>query len=247
MDTEKVEKLIESVRGHIFLYDLGNPQYKNASLKSATWESIGRELNESGEAVRSKWKTVRDGYTKYKKQLRSSTCSSRKNFSYTWASQLAFLDNFNEPRASFSKVSLESTQRSPRTPVPPADTPTASTSGVSYRNKRRSSEIRRNEDGNVGRVLELLNAKKKKEHDVIDHLFLSYADTFKKFPAREQAIVKLELAKLFANTELQLLNGHSSVISVTNSSVSSDENRSLYSSSPQIDDYDITQLSDKTV
>ncbi|XP_022121877.2 uncharacterized protein LOC110997838 [Pieris rapae] len=228
MDMETVEKLIESVRGHIFLYDVCHPQYKNASLKSAIWESIGKELNESGEAVRSKWKTVRDGYTKYKKQLRSSTGSSRKNISYTWASQLEFLDSFYAQRASSSNDSIDYTQLFPLTKtltldsdksqstssssqVPPSQallpespaTPTASTSRVFYRNKRRSSEIRRND---VGRVLQFLNAKKQKEHDVIDNLFLSYADTFKKFPPREQAIVKLELAKLFSNTELQLLN-----------------------------------------
>lgn len=48
MEMEKVEKLIELVRGYVFLYDLGHNQYKNAGLKSAIWESIGRELNESG-------------------------------------------------------------------------------------------------------------------------------------------------------------------------------------------------------
>ncbi|CAF4741492.1 unnamed protein product [Pieris macdunnoughi] len=125
-----------------------------------------------------------------KKQLRTSTGSSRKNISYAWALQLAFLDSFNVPRASFSNVSLDSTQLSPRTQIPaldsknsqdmtsqynpprlpsslsssqvqplaqalppesPANTLTASTLRVSYRNKRQSSEIRRNED-DVGRV-----------------------------------------------------------------------------------------------
>lgn len=43
-----VEKLIESVRAHVCLYDLGHKQYKNIVLKNALWESIGRELNQSG-------------------------------------------------------------------------------------------------------------------------------------------------------------------------------------------------------
>lgn len=71
-----------------------------------------------GEAVKSKWKTVRDGYTKYKKQLKRSTSSSRKNVSYTWALQLAFLDKFNMSRASLCFVSVDATQPSTNTPTP---------------------------------------------------------------------------------------------------------------------------------
>lgn len=229
--------------------------------------------------MRSKWKTVRDGYTKYKKQVKSSTGSGRKNVSYTWASQLAFLDNFNVLRASSSNVSLDATQPSPYTQTPtldsensqdmtsqsnpsllpstssssqippssqallpesPANTPTASTPRVSCHCNKRSSETRRNDD-DVGRVLQFLNAKKKKENDVIDNLFLSYADTFKKFPPREQAIVKLELAKLFSNIELHLLNNnsndshfqYSSTTSPTYSTAISDDNHTLYSPRPQ--------------
>ncbi|XP_050353827.1 uncharacterized protein LOC126775781 [Nymphalis io] len=225
MDIESVEKLIEIVRRHAFLFDMDHEQYKNASLKLATWETIGRELNHSGEVVRNKWKTIRDGYTKYKKQLKKSTGSSKKNVTYTWASQLSFLDNFNEPRPSCSNVLLKAIKRSPRSQTPSLDsdhsqdipptssssqalppessatTSTASTARISSLKNKRSLE---NDDDET--ESQFLNAKKKKELDVIDNLFLSYADTFKKFPAREQAVVKLELAKLFANTELQLLN-----------------------------------------
>ena len=38
--------------------------------------------------------------------------------------------------------------------------------------------------------------------DGIDHLFLSYTETFKQFPLRRQAVLKVELATLFARTEI---------------------------------------------
>lgn len=43
-----VEKLVECVRAHVCLYDLGHRQYKNTVHKNELWESIGRELNQSG-------------------------------------------------------------------------------------------------------------------------------------------------------------------------------------------------------
>lgn len=42
-----VGKLIELVRQNVFLYDISHRDYKNPSLKNATWESIASELNES--------------------------------------------------------------------------------------------------------------------------------------------------------------------------------------------------------
>lgn len=40
-------------------------------------------------------------------------------------------------------------------------------------------------------------------YDGIDHLFLSYADTFKKFHPRTQAELKIKIATLFAQTEMK--------------------------------------------
>lgn len=42
-----VEHLIECVKNHVFLYDLGHKDYKNTSRKAAIWEQIAAELNEN--------------------------------------------------------------------------------------------------------------------------------------------------------------------------------------------------------
>lgn len=192
-------------------------------------------LFSTGEAVKNKWKTIRDGYTKYKKQFKGTT--GGKNNNYIWASQLAFLDDFNGPRAHCSNVvAIEFTP--PRNDTPPMDSdhsqdfissfkpsppsqdpppessPNVTTSStprahtVSCSNTVRPLRNSKNDD-DVEKVIRFFNPKKGKEHDGIDHLFLSYADTFKKFPPREQALIKLELARLFSNTELKLLNNDS--------------------------------------
>lgn len=51
----------------------------------------------------------------------------------------------------------------------------------------------------------LQNKPSKREFDGIDHLFLSYADTFRKFQPTTQATMKIELATLFARTEMREL------------------------------------------
>lgn len=42
-----VERLIECVKKHVFLYDLGHSDYKNTTRKAAVWEKIAVQLNEN--------------------------------------------------------------------------------------------------------------------------------------------------------------------------------------------------------
>lgn len=42
------EKLIEIVRSHSSLYDLGDPKYSDATHKDKLWKTIGDELNQPG-------------------------------------------------------------------------------------------------------------------------------------------------------------------------------------------------------
>ncbi|KAI8432044.1 hypothetical protein MSG28_004563 [Choristoneura fumiferana] len=52
---------------------------------------------------------------------------------------------------------------------------------------------------------------KKKKEDAVDHLFMSYAETFKRFSTRKQAELKVVLAKMFAEAELSELEDDTSV------------------------------------
>jgi hypothetical protein len=55
---------------------------------------------------------------------------------------------------------------------------------------------------NTEKVLDYLRNKKKKEWDSVDHLFMSYAKSFKQLSVRKQGKIKVELAKLFADAEI---------------------------------------------
>lgn len=69
------------------------------------------------------------------------------------------------------------------------------------RRKRRAPDA-------ADKMIAYLQSKKKERKtcpenvDKIDYLFLNYSDTFKKFLPRRQAKVKLQLAKLFAEAEM---------------------------------------------
>lgn len=61
----------------------------------------------------------------------------------------------------------------------------------------------------VDKIINYFNNKTaKRDYDGIDNLFLSYADTFRKFQPATQAMLKMELATLFARTEMRELEGH---------------------------------------
>ncbi|CAG9835992.1 unnamed protein product [Diabrotica balteata] len=195
------------------------------------------------ESVKTKWKTLRDGYNKYKKQVKRDISHGKKSHQYIWSSQLSFLDDVNASHATTSSNTSSENKplQSSREPtpslesndshsfvelqsfnLPEEETPlqsfnlpqeekspssvdiAASTSQAPVETKQPNRK-KRPIQGDVDKVLDYLHDKKKIKQDGIDHLFLSYADTFRKLPPRHQIHIKLELAKLFADAELECL------------------------------------------
>ncbi|XP_022831644.1 uncharacterized protein LOC111360057 isoform X1 [Spodoptera litura] len=215
-----VGRLIELVRQNVFLYDISHRDYKNPSLKTATWELIASELNESGETCRHKWKTVRDSYIKHKKLLKYTT--GKKLNEYIWASHLSFLDKHQVNRRSFYHLANDESYSSQPTPTaaksseklqkpvrqelasmlaispPPLAPLTSSKDDTSFKFQA-LKEVRNSTDTTTA-------TKRLGEVDATDLLFLSYSSTFKTFSGRQQALMKIQLAKLFANAELENLD-----------------------------------------
>uniref|UniRef100_A0A2A4K3A8 MADF domain-containing protein n=1 Tax=Heliothis virescens TaxID=7102 RepID=A0A2A4K3A8_HELVI len=233
-----VAQLIKIVRKHEFLYDQNHPNYRNPDFKNATWEFIGKEMNECSEACRLKWKTVRDGYIKYKKLTKRNNGTKVSN--YVWSSQLNFLDNYKVTRRSFHRAKgtyksenstseqLQGSQTPAQddvsllSPSPPPLVPLGSATSTET-----NSPFETNEE--LETVIETQRAKSK-SIDSTDLLFLSYAGTFKKFSARQQALMKIQLAKLFANAELEQLEAED------HSSQRNDENFSTVVIKTEFDD-----------
>jgi len=226
-----------------------NKNIKNTHhLKINTFITLFRVLNNlklycfilTDEVLKKKWKSIRDNYLRYKKEINGSTGqATRKYQKWPWASQLQFLDKCLASRQTTSNITTdfplkiqiqELTSPSQITSPPQASTSifdveesdvlqlythTDSTLPAPKKIKKNSKEPN-NQPVGVDKVIGYLENKKKHTYDSVDHLFLSYAGTFKKFSERNQIKVKVELAKLFADIELKELDerGHSSSLSL---------------------------------
>ncbi|KAJ0172588.1 hypothetical protein K1T71_011727 [Dendrolimus kikuchii] len=200
------------------------------NIVARLWTSIAADLGESCDTVRKKWKTVRDGYIKYKNHLKDNEWSDRKTPNYVWASQLSFLDHETLPSnesvyklceisqiKSGENVVLINASSIPSNTVIIPDHMTAtnpatetvanysynpisspSTSSKPLVRKRKLTE--HDVDTMILNFLERKN--KQRDHDSVDYLFLSYARTFKKLSLQRQAMLKVELARLFSQAEL---------------------------------------------
>ncbi|CAH0397029.1 unnamed protein product [Chilo suppressalis] len=251
-----IEEFIECVKKYPILYNTRHKEYKNLAKKADVWEIVASEMGESSEVLRTKWKGLKDGYTKYKKQNQGEggTFSSKTFINWRWGPNLTFLDDFvrekppnttNNRRDSATDISIlsqdDSVSHSPvsesshhqtipvtlilesmdddtleydqcisldpiiSTPTPPkvvklAPRPSHKVSGSSQ-----SPAVSTKQDDDVEKILSFLRSKHNdiKKCDAVDDLFKSYAKTFRNFSVQTQTVLKVEMAKLFANAELR--------------------------------------------
>lgn len=163
----------------------------------------------TGETVKHKWKNLRDSYIKYIKYLKGSTGSAKKYQNWSWAAHLEFLKDTIVPRATTSNMSqiheithIDEVYEQDETADSVIVTSTSQMLPPTKTPKRKEVT----ED--VAAVLTYLENKKKSKTDTkldhIDNLFLSYAHTFKTFPPRTQAILKMEMSQLSTLSTLTL-------------------------------------------
>ncbi|XP_039747298.1 uncharacterized protein LOC120624688 [Pararge aegeria] len=86
---------------------------------------------------------------------------------------------------------------------PPVTTESSISLSSSSVNKRKRGKNNDCAEERINTVLDYLKSKKRINYDATDHLFMSYAKTFKSFPLRKQTELKVILAKLFADAELE--------------------------------------------
>ncbi|CAG9565390.1 unnamed protein product [Danaus chrysippus] len=166
-----------------------------------------------------KWKSLRDNYNKYKKSNESSTGQAYKKYkSWPWASRLSFLDDFNFRRQTESNCENSSANNHTTVALDTenftmSEKQNTTHSEVTVYGTEPSTQITRkriktsSESSDSDKILGYIKNKKKAKLDVVDHIFLSYAQTFKTLPPRMQIMIKLEMASLFARYELQMVEG----------------------------------------
>ncbi|XP_037974207.2 uncharacterized protein LOC119693789 [Plutella xylostella] len=213
------EKLIELVRKNDCLYRKGK-KYKIKSHIAQVWEKIGAELGIEAAQAKESWRTMRDGYLRYKKHTLGMADYARNYNKYRWSDRLEFLDHaldLNPSDNATAKAGPESfkcehdssssppqecsyaeswqwgSENAPEGPTIIPDQPAVPT----LENDKRTTQAEI-----ADKVQECLRNMKREELDDVDHLFASYAKSFKKLSRRTQAELKIKLATLFAEAEL---------------------------------------------
>ncbi|CAG4978604.1 unnamed protein product [Parnassius apollo] len=158
-----IENLVELLRKYPCLYNTKDSSYKDISMKAKLWAQIGEEINETGEVAKKKWKSLRDNYMRYKKEVAGTTGQTAKKFTkWHWASQLQFLDSTLTDRETTSNIREPTPEtssaietQSPETPppqtppprtqsAPPPETPPLETPQTNDTNSSRAKKIKKN-------------------------------------------------------------------------------------------------------
>ncbi|XP_049779718.1 transcription factor Adf-1-like [Schistocerca cancellata] len=105
------KSLINSVAKYSVIYDVGHEEYRNLSVKDYVWKAIAQELNKTSDDCKKKWKFLRDGYQRFKKERKLGTGSAAtKNSKTKRHKQLSFLDSVAQHRSGGTNITLTSSQ-----------------------------------------------------------------------------------------------------------------------------------------
>ncbi|KAK0413045.1 hypothetical protein QR680_006564 [Steinernema hermaphroditum] len=92
---EFCSKLVKLVHENPLLYNTAHLQHKNSAKRLEVWESIGQELNASGEDCAKRWRYLRDRYrVKHKKMSEPGANMVHILSSFPYYDNMRFLDDF---------------------------------------------------------------------------------------------------------------------------------------------------------
>lgn len=199
----------------------------------------------SGDSVKNKWRNLRDCYIKYKRLEKGTTgtaaCTKYKK--WPWGSHLQFLDDsLVRPSTKSNVPSQNPTSETGAMEASPPNIPAPSGSSVSVTQAHQlpSSQMpppqkrmrnSKEQSDDVQQLIKYFHSKNtsKRQPDEIDHLFMSYAATFKRFSSRRQTKLKMELANLFGKAELEEMDESYSNSSCSTRRCSLDSDHRSYS------------------
>ncbi|XP_050421614.1 transcription factor Adf-1-like [Adelges cooleyi] len=96
------ELLIEKVRQHEVLYNVGSVNYRDQQIRQAAWEEIGKELKLPGSVAKQKWEQLRRCFCNARNRRRDdgtkSGMSSKKKSLWKYEPQMSFVLPFLESR-----------------------------------------------------------------------------------------------------------------------------------------------------
>ncbi|XP_018563087.1 uncharacterized protein LOC108904871 [Anoplophora glabripennis] len=199
------ESLIECVKTRPILYDLNHPEYKNVRKKENVWNDIGRELNQNGDDLKKKWKNIKDCYQKYLRTVntKSGQVVKRSYKNWQWAQLMEFL----RPQAESTINDIDNCKNET------VHSLNEDSESLEENSLQDSTPCNRNSRKRVAREIpaapsmDYLQSKKQQvtSSDATDLIFLGYSNTVKTFSPMRQAIVKMRIAQIIMEEELNNL------------------------------------------
>lgn len=153
---------------------------------------------------------------RFKRATKGETGQAKKYSKWPWSSYMSFLDATLQYRAQSSNVGTREVGDETSSPAEPTSALMDNINNSSFPPpemphpppaKKKKISPAESSESEVDKVIDFLGKKKveDKNLDGVDHMFLSYAATFKTFRPRTQALLKLKLATIFAETEVNEL------------------------------------------
>ncbi|XP_072395473.1 uncharacterized protein [Diabrotica undecimpunctata] len=117
LTNEECDYFIDLVSKYPCLFDCKNANYKNSRMKEIVWKEIAEKVNKTSESCKKQWKTIRDGYMRFKRKNKLPTGSAAPPSNRSkWRIYrlLSFLDNVPQERSTISNIydDTESSQNS---------------------------------------------------------------------------------------------------------------------------------------
>uniref|UniRef100_A0A6P7GCS4 Transcription factor Adf-1-like n=1 Tax=Diabrotica virgifera virgifera TaxID=50390 RepID=A0A6P7GCS4_DIAVI len=123
LTNEESDYFIDLVSQYPCLFDRKNANYKNSHVKENVWREIAEKVNKTSESCKKQWKTIRDGYMRFKRKNKLPTGSAApKNNRSKWKIYrlLSFLDNVPQERSTIGSI-YDDTESSQNTVEEPED------------------------------------------------------------------------------------------------------------------------------
>ncbi|XP_057658767.1 uncharacterized protein LOC130895475 [Diorhabda carinulata] len=98
--------LLEFIQNYEFLYDMKNKDYKNSRKKEDAWKEIASILNISVDHCQRLWKSLRDKYTREKRNTGKSGSAAPKS-NWVLFPKMSFYGKFSKPRQTFTSRSRQ--------------------------------------------------------------------------------------------------------------------------------------------
>ncbi|XP_073831608.1 transcription factor Adf-1-like [Musca autumnalis] len=96
------EELINSIQLHECIYNKGSNLYRNKIAKEKAWSAVAAEVGKPVKQCQTRWKSLRDRYTK--EHLKLSSGSGAPEYSPEWrfTNSMSFLSDYIQPRPTTS-------------------------------------------------------------------------------------------------------------------------------------------------